>query len=64
MKTPLKAKLRNFDIEARAEEIVHRLAKLGGPPLIDVDDIVLMVPDTVLAMFSYLFCNSLLLTVM
>jgi hypothetical protein len=57
VQTPLKAKLRNFDIEARAEEIVHRIAKLGGPPLIDVDDIVLMVPDTILAMFSYFFCN-------
>ena len=54
---PLNTKLRNFDIEARAEEIVTRIAKLGGPPLIDVDDIVLMVPDTMLAMLSYFFCN-------
>ena len=28
---PLKKRLRNYDIEARAEEIIHRIAKMGVP---------------------------------
>ena len=54
---PLSKKLQNFDIEARAEEIVQRVAKLGAPSLIESDDIVFKESDSILSLIAYLFCN-------
>lgn len=54
---PLSAKLKSFDLEARAEELVGRMKKMGTPPLMEVEDIVLCVPDMIFAGCAYLFCN-------
>jgi len=55
----LPIKLRNVDVEARAQEIVGRAAKLGIPEhLLSVEDIVLGSSDMLYSVLAYLFCTS------
>ena len=58
------AKLRNVDIEARAQEIVAKCSKLGVPEhMVTVEDIVLGNADMNFALLSYLMCTAPMLQV-
>ena len=58
------AKLRNVDIEARAQEIVSKCNKLGVPEnMVTVEDIVLGNSDMLFALLSYLMCTAPMLQV-